>query len=149
MATPKDTFEETAHLTQGGASFSNPRTKLFLGVGILALAIGYLVYIAFPGNTLYYLTVGELLNTQGTAAEARTVRVIGKLVPDSFQRDRGSVTARFVITDGTQTLPASYQGVLPDLFFNPHSDILLEGRYAQDGQFQADNVIIKCPTKYQ
>ena len=40
-------------------------------------------------------------------------------------------------------------GVVPDLFFNPHSEIILEGRYGSDEMFQADSILVKCPSKYQ
>ena len=54
------------------------------------------------------------------------------------------------IAAGSPQLAASYNGVLPDLFFNPHSEIILEGRYdAGDGVFAVDEVLVKCPSKYQ
>ena len=45
-------------------------------------------------------------------------------------------------------MTAMHQGVLPDLFFNEHSEIILEGSYGTDGVFQSENVIVKCPSKY-
>jgi len=43
---------------------------------------------------------------------------------------------------------ASFDGVVPDLFFNDHSEIIAEGRYSTDGIFLADQIIVKCPSKY-
>ena len=43
---------------------------------------------------------------------------------------------------------ALHQGVLPDLFFNDHSEIILEGSLGHDGVFTSQNVIVKCPSKY-
>ena len=45
-------------------------------------------------------------------------------------------------------MPARYQGSLPDLFFNEHSEIILEGRYAGTTGFDSSNIIVKCPSKY-
>ena len=42
-------------------------------------------------------------------------------------------------------LLATYDGVLPDLFFNPHSEIILEGSYNGEGVFQASEILVKCP----
>jgi cytochrome c-type biogenesis protein CcmE len=120
---------------------------VLLGV-VLAIALGYLVYAAFPGSTLYYLTVDELLADQSNL-DGRSIRVVGKLVPDSFQRAPGSTLATFSLADRGQVLQGVYDGVLPDLFFNPHSDIVLEGRYGEGGVFHTDAVIVKCPSKYQ
>ena len=47
------------------------------------------------------------------------------------------------------SLHASYVGVMPDLFFNPHSEIILEGSYGKDSVFETDNILVKCPSKYQ
>lgn len=131
-----------------GEGFFNARTKLALGALVLVAALAYLIYTAFPGNAQYYLTISELAQ-QGDAAGTRTVRVAGTLVSDSFRRDAGDTVATFMLTDGQQTLRATYDGVVPDLFFNPYSEVVLEGRPGLDGVFLTDNVIVKCPSKYQ
>ncbi len=77
------------------------------------------------------------------------MRVLGKLAPDTFQRDGASIQARFVLTDGSGSLHATYKGVAPDLFFNPRSEIVLEGKPGPGNVFLADNAIVKCPSKYQ
>ena len=48
-----------------------------------------------------------------------------------------------------ERLAASYVGVMPDLFFNPHSEIILEGRYGPGNVFEAESILVKCPSKYQ
>ena len=122
------------------------RGKLIIAVGLLAVALGYLAFTAFQSATVFYLTVGELLD--GEADVGETIRVNGKLVQDSFQRDTEGTIARFSLTDGQQLLPAVHDGILPELFFNEHSEIVLQGHYAEDGVFQSQMVIVKCPSKY-
>lgn len=127
--------------------FSGQR-KLYIAIAMLAIALVYLTYAAFQGASVFYLTVGELLS--GRVEPGKTVRVNGKLAPNSFQREPQGTVARFSLTDGKQTLPAIYDGVFPELFFNEHSDIVLEGYYGEDGAFHATTTpIVKCPTKYQ
>ena len=130
-----------------GWAFNN-RTRLVLVGIVLALALAYLVYTAFPSNTLYYLTVDEFLADEGNK-DGRSVRVVGKLVPDSFQREPGTIRANFALTENGKVMAGTYDGVLPDLFFNPHSDIVLEGKYGDGDVFHTDMVIVKCPSKYQ
>ena len=128
------------------------RTRFLILGAVLALAIGYMVYAAFPGNALYFLTVSEFINGP-EYQDGRTLRVSGTLVEGSFQRQEASTLAHFQITDnGGSTgdfLSASYVGVMPDLFFNPHSEIILEGNYSSEEVFQADSILVKCPSKYQ
>ena len=128
-------------------AISANRFKILIGLLVLVTALGYFAFMAFQSATVYYYTVGEL-SERGPTAEGRMVRVSGKLVPDSFVREGVSTIAHFVLTDGSQTLRAAHDGVLPDLFFNEHSDIILEGDYKPDGTFESQNVIVKCPSKY-
>ena len=71
-----------------------------------------------------------------------------KLIPTSFERSDGSTLANFALTDGTESMVALHDGVLPDLFFNDHSEIILEGTLDEHGTFASQNVIVKCPSKY-
>ncbi len=120
---------------------------------VVVLALGYMVYAAFPGNALYFLTVDEFVN-KSEVHDGRLLRVSGKLVDGSFQREERSITSNFRLHDkelgpaGSQ-LDAQYVGVLPDLFFNPHSEIILEGSYSPEAVFHADSILVKCPSKYQ
>lgn len=134
--------------SEGTSSIFNNRTRLLLVGGVLALALGYLIFTAFPGNTVYYFTVDELLADEQNL-DGRNVRVVGKLVPDSFQRTDGTTLAHFSIQDKGETVDATYNGVVPDLFFNPHSDVVLEGSYQSEGVFHTDSIVVKCPSKYQ
>lgn len=124
------------------------RGKLFIATGVFLMALGYLAFTAFQSASAYYLTVGELM-AKGEAAYDKNLRVNGKLVPSSFQRDEGGMLIHFSLTDGLETVDAVYDGVVPDLFFNEHSEILLEGTYGPDGLFDAQAIIVKCPSKYQ
>ena len=142
--------------TPGSETDKEPRsnrTRFIVVAAVVILALGYMVYAAFPGNALYFLTVDELLN-KDEVHDGRLLRVSGKLVDGSFQREDRSTTSRFRLHDkemgpsGTQ-LDAEYVGVLPDLFFNPHSEIILEGSYGLEQVFHADSILVKCPSKYK
>ena len=116
------------------------------------LAIGYMVYAAFPGNVLYFLTVSEFMGSD-EYHDGRRIRVSGALVDGSFHRVDNSIQSNFQLIDkagGSPTrLQASYTGIMPDLFFNPHSEIIIEGRYEESNIFNAEHILVKCPSKYQ
>lgn len=143
----EDSFNEEESTGQ------NNRTRLVILLLVVGLALGYMVYAAFPGNALYFMTVNEFMERE-EAQDGRIVRVSGKLVDGSFQREANSINASFRLVDeGTglagEILLASYVGVLPDLFFNPHSEIILQGSYGPGQVFEADTILVKCPSKYQ
>ena len=128
------------------------RTRFLVLSAVIILALGYMIYAAFPGNALYFLTVSEF-NSKTEVQDGRVLRVSGKLVEGTFGREHNSFVSQFQITekDGVapgEVLQASYTGVLPDLFFNPHSELILEGTYGGNQVFNANSILVKCPSKY-
>ena len=143
MSQPVASYQES----QVAGTIFNNRVKMVVVLAVLVGAFAYFAFIAFESATLYYLTVGELIE-RGPTEEGRSVRVAGKLVAGSFFREDGSTLASFALTDGTETLNAVHDGVVPDLFFNEHSEVILEGEYDSDGTFHSYHVTVKCPSKY-
>ena len=123
------------------------KSKLIIGSVVLIGALVYFAFLAFQSATVYYYTVSELHDVGPTPVN-KVVRVNGKLIEPSFVRADGSTLANFELTDGASNVHATYNGILPDLFFNSHSEIILEGTFGSDGVFTGQNVIVKCPSKY-
>ena len=137
---------------EGTGSRSN-KTRFGILLLVVGLAVGYMVYAAFPGNALYFMSVSEFMNKQ-EAQDGRIVRVAGKLVDGSYQRQSNTIVSHFQLIDKDSeatalNLSASYEGVVPDLFFNPHSEIILQGSYGPDQVFETDSILVKCPSKYR
>ncbi len=144
---PQDFLEEEE---TGGRS---NRTRLIILLLVVGLALGYMVYAAFPGNALRFMSVSEFMSKE-EAQDGRIVRVTGKLVDGSFHREGNSILSRFQLIDkdgqlAVERLSATYEGVLPDLFFNPHSEIILQGSYGPDRVFETHTILVKCPSKYR
>ena len=140
-------------LDEEGTGARNNRTRLVILVLVVGLALGYMVYAAFPGNALFFMSVSEFMAKED-AQDGRIVRVSGKLVEGSFQREDNSTLSRFQLVDKDSELPtvnlqASYDGVVPDLFFNPHSEIILQGSLRSNNEFYADSILVKCPSKFR
>jgi cytochrome c-type biogenesis protein CcmE len=134
---------------QGIGPLLSRHRKLIVAAVLLISGFSYFGFIAFQNATAYYLTVDELV-ARGPSLTAQSIQVKGTLVPESFVREgNGSTIAHFTLTEGGENLPATYDGVLPDLFFNSHSEIVLSGEYNQSGLFVTDRVLVKCPSKYQ
>ena len=140
-------------MDEEGPGARNNRTRLVILVLVVGLALGYMVYAAFPGNALFFMSVSEFMAKE-SAQDGRIVRVTGKLVDGSFQREADSTVAHFQLVDKDAELPlinlqASYDGVVPDLFFNSHSEIILQGSYGTNKEFRADMILVKCPSKFR
>ena len=135
------------------SGFRSNRTRFIIVATVVVLALGFMIWAAFGENTRYFLTVSEF-NSRAEVQDGQMVRVSGMLVEGTFNRGEKSTLSQFQLTDkegvssGTALLEASYEGVLPDLFFNPHSEIILEGSYNSAGVFHANEILVKCPSKY-
>ena len=124
------------------------RRKLIILGTVLLAAFLYFGFTAFQTATSFYVTVDELVDSG--ASSSQSIQVKGQLVTESFARESTENTiASFVLEENGAQLAATYDGVLPDLFFNPHSEIVLGGTYDPAGMFVADRVYVKCPSKYQ
>jgi cytochrome c-type biogenesis protein CcmE len=124
------------------------RRKRFLIVGLaVAIALGYLGFTAFQGASMYYLTVDELLARNDAYGER--VRVMGKVEDGSVVTDSETNTLHFDVTSGGDTsLPVVYSGVVPDAF-KKNADVVVEGSLTRAGTFEADSLLVKCPSKYE
>jgi cytochrome c-type biogenesis protein CcmE len=126
----------------------SPRARLIL-LGVLIVAVlGFFATMALRNASVYYVTVSEL-QAQGVADDGTLVRVAGKLVDDSFVRHENGLDVEFAIRDEEgEVLNVAYSGEIGQIFFNDHSELILEGAYGHDGVFSTEQLIVKCPTKY-
>lgn len=123
------------------------RWRFLLAGLVLAGALGYLIYAGVQSASMYYLTVGELLD-RGDSVRNETVRLGGTVLEDSVQTDSSTMLVSFTVSDGQRSIPVRYKGVLPDAF-KPGADVVVEGQLDGQGVFEASTLLAKCPSKYE
>jgi cytochrome c-type biogenesis protein CcmE len=116
------------------------------GVAVFILALAYLVYGGIQQGATYWVTVGELRHGSGAGPQAR-VRLGGTVAPGSVAWDASHEHLRFAVTDGAESIPVRYSGVVPDIF-SEGRQVVVEGGLTADGTFAAVTLLAKCPTKY-
>ena len=70
------------------------------------------------------------------------------MVHGTIERDVGSQTITFEMTDGTTSYPVVYRGLAPDTFTDD-VDVVVEGRLDPDGTFRATTLLAKCGSRYE
>lgn len=115
---------------------------------VLVIAFAYFGYTAFSSATAYYMTVDEVM-TMEERSDGQVFQIKGRLVQESFNRSNGGILSTFQLQENGFVLEAIYEGILPDLFFNEHSEIVLLGEFGPEEQFLVHQVLVKCPSKYQ
>ena len=111
--------------------------------GVLCLAV-LLVLRALRDSVVFFHTPSEVI-AQHIAAGKR-IRLGGLVAVGSLRRAEGT-TVTFAITDGGATVPASYTGILPDLF-REGQGVVAEGKLDATGRFLADTVLAKHDETY-
>jgi len=124
----------------------SPRqAKLLIGGLIIFAVLITWVLLNIGHSFTYYLTLSEL-RAQGPSP--RRVRVSGTIVGESIQWHPEALELTFEIADGEDRLPVHYHGSRPDMF-RAGAEVVVEGQYLPDGHFEADQLLLKCPSKYQ
>lgn len=121
------------------------RSKFFMGGALIVAAVSYLIVSSIGGSTAYYLTVGEVM-AQGPSE--RIVRVAGTVVGDSIEWNPQKMLLRFKIADDSGSLAVTYNGPRPDML-RDGAEAIVEGKYVGEGSFEASNLLLKCPSKYE
>ena len=125
-----------------------PRRQRMLLIALVSTGVilsAALALRAFQENLLYFFTPSQI--AAGEAPENRAYHLGGMVVEDSIQRDPGSLTVNFVVTDYAHSMPVSYSGVLPDLF-GENQGVVARGRRDESGRFVAEEVLAKHDENY-
>jgi cytochrome c-type biogenesis protein CcmE len=148
------------------------RMKFIVGGLLIVAAIVYLIATSTQANAQYFLTIEEL-NARGGSVAGQDVRVSGAVIGDTIQYDPQTLTLKFtvanvpgdnkeieaqgglaavlhaaVIDPNRPRMEVVYNGPKPDLL-RDEAQAIMTGKMGQDGVFRADELLLKCPTKYQ
>lgn len=126
------------------------RTKFLLGASLVAVTVGYLMASGIKDTGVYFLTPSELAAKVQVDPSIRNVGVKmgARVVHGSIERDVGTQTIAFQVTDGETTYPVVYRGLAPDTFTDD-VDVVVEGRLMPDGTFRATTLLAKCGSRYE
>lgn len=148
------------------------RVKFIIGGAVILAAVIYLIASSTQASAEYFMTVNEL-KAQGQNAVGKSLRVSGAVVGQTIQYDPQTLTLTFqvahvpgdnaqveaqgglaavlhaAVTDPNRArLQVVYVGPKPDLL-KDEAQAIMTGEVGADGVFHADELLLKCPTKYQ
>jgi cytochrome c-type biogenesis protein CcmE len=124
-------------------SDSRRQRRIWYAVGG-AMIVAFLAFGAtsFKNNLTPYVSIEEAMK------RSAKVQVKGALVPDSSEYVEASEELRFGLVDEDgNTMSVLYSGIKPGNF-EEATEIVAVGSY-RDGSFYADQLLVKCPSKYQ
>ena len=115
----------------------------FVVVGVTISAA--LALRAFQENLLFFFSPTQV--AAGEVPNDRIFRLGGMVLQDSIEREPGSLTMSFVVTDYAHSMPVHYTGVLPDLF-GEDQGVVARGRLDDQGDFVAEEILAKHDENY-
>jgi cytochrome c-type biogenesis protein CcmE len=148
------------------------RAKFILGGILILAAVVYLIFSSTKANAEYFMTVDQL-HARTAELEGRSLRISGAVVGSTihFNADTHNLTfdianvpgdnatiaaqgglakvLHMAVADPThRRLSVIYNGPKPDLM-RDEAQAIITGYLGGDGVFHADELLLKCPTKYQ
>ena len=148
------------------------RSKFIIGGVVILAAVVFLIVSATQANAEYFMTIDQL-KAQGQTEVGRNLRISGAVVGDTIQYDPQSLTLTFqvanvpgdnaeieaegglatvlhaaVVDPNRSRMDVVYSGPKPDLL-KDEAQAIMTGQLGPDGVFHADELLLKCPTKYQ
>jgi len=108
--------------------------------GVLAVAIVY----QLGNNVLYFYSPSDVITKR---VEPGVAFRIGGLVEKASVHHGAGADVRFIVTDGAQTVPVNFEGVLPALF-REGQGVVATGAMDGTGTFHASEVLAKHDEKY-
>ena len=119
-------------------------------IGIVIIAV-FIVWGAFS----FMETTVQYVSLETAAASTRVVQVMGQIDFDVVEYNEESERLEFSIYDaeaeqptGATRLDVVYYGVVPGNF-DQATSVVLKGMSDSTGMFVADQMLVKCPSKYQ
>lgn len=145
----------------------------FVFGGILILgAVVFLIWSSTAATQEYFMTVDEL-NAKGSSVVDKNLRVSGAVLGETIQYDAQTLTLSFdiahvpadtadietegglaealhiAVTDPSRArMKVVYVGPKPDLLRH-EAQAIMTGHLGEDGVFYAEELLLKCPTKYE
>jgi cytochrome c-type biogenesis protein CcmE len=146
--------------------------KFVIGGMLVLGAVVFLIWSATTSTSEYFLTIEEL-HAKGASIANRNLRVSGAVIGDTIQYNAQTLTLTFevahvpadnaiieteggladalheAVTDPSREhMTIVYVGPKPDLLRN-EAQAIVTGHLGEDGIFYADELLLKCPTKYE
>ncbi len=145
----------------------------FVFAGLLILAAVIYLIISNTGSTAHYFLTIEELRAMGDRAVGRNLTVSGAVLGDSIVYEPTIPRVTFTIVQvpadpkeveragglaavlkaavnnpNALRLEVIYNNAKPDLLRH-ESQAIIRGHLGEDGRFYADEVLLKCPTRYE
>ena len=147
-------------------------SKFMIGGLLIVAAVIYLIASSTSASAEYFMTIEEV-KAQESEIIGKSLRISGAVLGDTINYDPDTLTITFIVAHVTgdndeieaqgglakvlhdatidpsrPQLEIVYNGPIPDLL-QDEAQAIMTGHIETDGIFYADELLLKCPTKYE
>ena len=148
------------------------RNKFILGGLLILAAVVYLIVSSTQASAEYFMTVDEI-KAEGSSAIGKSLRLSGAVMGDTIEYDAETLNLQFDVAHvsgdndeieaqgglaevlfqavndpSRQRITVIYNGPKPDLL-RGEAQAIMTGHIGEDNIFYADELLLKCPTRYE
>lgn len=145
--------------------------KFIIGGLLIIAAIIYLVVTGLQNTAQYFYTIEEI-QSKGNSLVGKSLRASGAVLGDTIQFDPATLKLSFIMVNVSNDvkdidragglaqllhnavlnptaarMKVVYSGPRPDLL-KDEAQAIVTGKVGADGVFYADELLLKCPTRY-
>ena len=127
---------------------SNTTYVYIIALLLFIVGIGYLAFIGFYENSVYFLNVKEAIAMP--SEKLKSARLFFIFISEHYTQQHGK-TISFQLRDKeypSNVISVEYTGVIPDTF-RTGAEAIVEGSLTPEGIFQEKTSMTKCPSKYE
>lgn len=122
--------------------------KIITALSFMGVAIFIMAFSSMPSAGSKEITISQVVNSSDKF-DGDYIMTEGLLNKESIQWNADKIELRFEIMDENElALPVYYKGVQPDNFTDDVI-VIVEGFIGDNGVFEAEKVLTKCPSKYE
>ncbi len=121
------------------------RRLIIIGGSLAVLGVAAALVLNAMRDSIVFFSTPQMV-AEKHIPPGRRFRLGGLVQPGSLVRG-DNLKVKFEISDGSNELPVSYQGILPDLF-REGQGVVAEGALDSSGVFKADTVLAKHDERY-
>jgi cytochrome c-type biogenesis protein CcmE len=146
--------------------------KVIIGCVVIGIALIYLLVSSTLGSLQYFITIEELLKNSSSYQE-KNVRVAGVVIGESITVDAENSIVEFTAVNissdheaieqqggmekavqdavnnpKSDRIHVIYHGIKPDML-KDKTQAIMTGRLISDQVFEAEELLLKCPSKYE
>ena len=147
-------------------------SKFIIGGLLIVAAVIYLIASSTSANAEYFMTIEEVKEQENVIVD-KSLRISGAVIGDTINYDPETLTITFIVAhvagnndeieaqgglakvlhdavrdESRPQLEIVYNGPIPDLL-QDEAQAIMTGHIESDGVFYADELLLKCPTKYE